>query len=74
MIGDAVQEEKARRASNRTQVNQIKPEEIQKFTKLTVIGVVLKDGITYGNHLSGAVSIAGLTCCVKIETSCFLAL
>ncbi|KAK3100144.1 hypothetical protein FSP39_015318 [Pinctada imbricata] len=53
MIGEAIQEEKERRLSNRTQMSEFRPDEVQKSTKLTLIGIVPKNGIKYGNVFNG---------------------
>jgi len=37
-------------------MSKIKPDQVQKFQKLTLIGVVPKDGIKYGDLLDGSVS------------------
>ncbi|XP_033743506.1 transient receptor potential cation channel subfamily M member 7-like [Pecten maximus] len=54
MIGDAFREEKARRISNRTQQSMIRPDAVQKFQKLTLIGILPKDGLKYGDKLDGS--------------------
>ncbi|OWF47104.1 Transient receptor potential cation channel trpm [Mizuhopecten yessoensis] len=54
MIGDAIREEKARRISNRTQQSMIRPDAVQKFQKLTLIGILPKDGLKYGDKLDGS--------------------
>ncbi|KAL5012942.1 hypothetical protein ScPMuIL_011493 [Solemya velum] len=53
MIGDAVREEKAKRASSHIQSNTLRATHIRRLKKLTVIGVVPKEVITYGTYLNG---------------------
>ncbi|KAK3100700.1 hypothetical protein FSP39_023943 [Pinctada imbricata] len=50
MIGEAIQEERAKRSSNRAQTSQVKVEEEKKFTPLTLIGIVPKTGLKYGSY------------------------
>lgn len=54
MIGDAIKEEKARRMSNRTQLSKIRPDAVQRFQRLTLIGILPKDGLKYGDRLDGS--------------------
>ena len=57
MLGDAIREEKARRANSLTTMHNIKMEKVQHFQRLTVIGIAPKDGIKYGSLLDGSVNI-----------------
>lgn len=57
MIGEAIQEERARRECKQLQLSHLGQEKVQRFQKLTLIGVVPKNVITYSDLFQGNVSI-----------------
>lgn len=57
MIGEAIQEERARRECKQMQLSHLGQEKVQRFQKLTLIGVVPKNVITYSDLFQGNVSV-----------------
>lgn len=57
MIGEAIKEERARRECKQLQLSHLGQEKVQRFQKLTLIGVVPKNVITYSDLFQGNVSI-----------------
>lgn len=53
MIGEAIQEERARRECKQMQLSHLGQEKVQRFQKLTLIGVVPKNVITYSDLFQG---------------------
>lgn len=53
MIGEAIKEERARRECKQLQLSHLGQEKVQRFQKLTLIGVVPKNVITYSDLFQG---------------------
>ncbi|XP_061163971.1 transient receptor potential cation channel subfamily M member 1-like [Saccostrea echinata] len=53
MIGEAIKEERARRECKQLQLSQLAHFKVQQFQKLTVIGIVPKNVITYSQEFQG---------------------
>lgn len=57
MIGEAIQEERARRECKQLQLSHIGQDKVHKFQKLTIIGIVPRNVITYSDLFEGNVSL-----------------
>lgn len=55
IIGDAIREEKSRRASNRSQSHNVPVTDDTKLPKLTAIGVIPKSRVSYSQCLEEVV-------------------
>ncbi|XP_022323165.2 transient receptor potential cation channel subfamily M member-like 2 isoform X2 [Crassostrea virginica] len=53
MIGEAIQEERARRECKQLQLSHIGQDKVHKFQKLTIIGIVPRNVITYSDLFEG---------------------